>query len=159
VAAGAAGRISREGAFAMATVNDILSRKGGEVRTTTPEALVLDATRAMNQHRIGSLLVLQQGHVVGMFTERDVLTRVVAAGLDPASTRVADVMTTPVAYCTPDTSLDEARTVFTEKRIRHLPVLDGGQLVGIVTGGDILAHDMTSKEQTIRYLEEYIRTP
>lgn len=143
----------------MPTVKDILARKGGRVHTTAPSVLVLDATRLMNEHRIGSLLVIEDGLVVGIFTERDVLSRIVAAGMDPATTRVFEAMSTPVAFCTPDMTLDDVRAIFTEKRIRHMPVLEDGQLIGIVTGGDVLAHDITAKEQTIRYLEEYIQNP
>jgi CBS domain-containing protein len=140
----------------MANVKDILEKKGANVTTTTPSVTVLEATQAMNAHRVGALVVTEGDRVVGVFTERDVLTRVVAAGLDPTATRVEDVMTTPVAYCTLDTSLDDCKAIFTEKRIRHLPVMDGDKLAGIVTSGDLLAYEAKSHEQTIRYLEEYI---
>ena len=143
----------------MPTVKDLLARKGAKVYTTVPSALVLEATRLMNEHRIGSLLVTEKGVVVGIFTERDVLTRIVAAGRDPATTRVSEAMSSPVAFCTPDMTLDELRAIFTERRIRHMPVLEDEKLVGLVTGGDVLAHDISTKEQTIRYLEEYIQTP
>ena len=143
----------------MPTVKDILDRKWAKVLTSPPTNTVLDATRLMNRHRVGALLVEENGRVVGVFTERDVLTRVVGMERPPDKTRVADVMTTPVAYCTPETPLDECRAIFTGKRIRHLPVLDGPKLVGIITSGDLLAYEFTAHERTIRYLEEYIQTP
>ncbi len=143
----------------MATVSEILGKKGGTVSTVPPETSVLQATRLMNEKRIGSLLVtVADGRVVGMFTERDVLTRVVAAGRDPVVTTVGEVMTTPVAYVTPDTPLEECGAIVTQKRIRHLPVIDGERLVGLITSGDLVAHEVHTKNQTIRYLEEYIQS-
>jgi CBS domain-containing protein len=142
----------------MPKVRDILAKKGQTVHTIEPEMMVLEATRLMNLERIGALVVRQNEHVVGIFTERDVLVRIVAAGLDPASVQVADVLTTPVAYCTPDTTIEQCSAIFTEKRIRHLPVMDGDTLVGIVTIGDILAFDAEKSRVTIQYLEEYIRS-
>jgi CBS domain-containing protein len=133
-----------------------MARKGSTVHTASPDASVLDVTRLMNDHRIGAVIVVQDGHVVGVFTERDVLTRVVAAGRDPSSTRVRDVMSSPVAYCTPATPLEECRAIFTDRRIRHLPVMDGSNLVGVITSGDLLAYDVVSHQQTIHYLEQYI---
>jgi CBS domain-containing protein len=140
----------------MPSVKDILEKKGRDVATTTPTVTVLEATRLMNTRHVGALLVVEGGSVVGIFTERDVLTRVVAAGREPGSTKVEDVMSTPVAYCTLDTPLDDCRAIFTDKHIRHLAVMNGDQLAGIITSGDILAFEVTSHEQTIRYLQEYI---
>jgi CBS domain-containing protein len=140
----------------MACVKDILAKKGRRVWTTSPSSNVLDATHVMNNHRVGALLVLEDDQVVGIFTERDVLTRVVAAGRAPERTTIADVMTSPVAYCTPDTPVDECKAIVTDQRIRHLPVMDGNDLVGMITSGDLLAFEATDYAQTIRFLEEYI---
>ncbi|MCX7719429.1 MAG: CBS domain-containing protein [Candidatus Sumerlaeaceae bacterium] len=140
----------------MPTVKDLLARKGSSVHTVNPEASVLDVTRLMNDHRIGAVVVVHEDRVVGIFSERDVLTRVVAAGRDPSATRVRDVMSSPVAYCTPSTPLDECRAIFTERRIRHLPVMEDNKLVGVITSGDLLAYDVVSHQQTIHYLEQYI---
>ena len=143
----------------MPTVNDILKRKGNEVHTVAPSVTVLDATKLMNQHRIGALLVVQDGHVLGMFTERDVLTRIVAVSRDPVTTKVSEVMTTPVAYCTPESSLEECGDIFTARHIRHLPVLSENQLKGVITSGDVLAFETTTHQRTINYLEAYIQGP
>ena len=142
----------------MATVRDILTRKGPTVWTIHPEATVLDAAMLMNQHKVGSLVVLGDSQrIVGMFTERDVLVRVVAAQRDPAATRVAEVMTEEVACCLPETSIEEARGAMKNRRIRHLPVLDGEQqLLGMVSIGDLNAFDSHSHEVTIHLMEEYI---
>lgn len=143
----------------MALAKDILAKKGTAVYATAPSTTVLEATRLMNEHRVGALLVLDGERIAGIFTERDVLVRVVAGALDPAITAVAAVMTTRITYCTPDATLDECRSVFTNKRIRHLPVLDHEKhLVGIITSGDVLAWESEGHQQTIKYLEEYIKS-
>lgn len=142
----------------MAQVCDLLLRKGGHVLTIGPTASVLQAALIMNEHRIGSLVVVDEGRVVGMFTERDVLQRVVAERLDPEATQVGDVMTTSVVCCSPDTTLDEARGVMRDRRIRHLPVADAnGQLVGLISIGDLNAHLQAAQEQTVFLLTEYIQ--
>jgi CBS domain-containing protein len=141
----------------MATVNDILADKGSQVFTTGKSATVLEAALVMNEHRIGALVVLEDGRVAGMFTERDVLRRVVADRRDPATTPVAEVMTHEIVVCTPATPLEEARGVMKNRRIRHLPVVDGDhRLLGMVSIGDLNAHQATSQEKTIHLLNEYI---
>jgi CBS domain-containing protein len=140
----------------MPTVQAVLARKGGQVVTIGVAESVLTAAALMNDRGIGGLVVLDATRVAGMFTERDILRRVVAARRDPATTPVREVMTTPVAFCRPETPLDECRAVMTEKRIRHLPVLDERGVCGIVTIGDLMAHDVTDRETTIQYLNEYI---
>jgi CBS domain-containing protein len=144
----------------MAQVRDLLERKGSHVLTTGPEATVLRAAALMNQHRVGSLVVVagEGGRVVGMFTERDVLQRVVAARRDPASTRVGEVMTAEVVCCSPETTVDEARGVMRDRRVRHLPVADpDGRLYGLVSIGDLNAHSQAAHEQTVLLLTEYIQ--
>jgi CBS domain-containing protein len=140
----------------MATVQAVLDRKGGQVVTIAVADLVLAAATLMNERSIGGLVVMDGDRVVGMFTERDILRRVVAAQRDPTSTTVGEVMTTPVAYCRRDTRLEECRAVMTERRIRHLPVVDERGVCGIVTIGDLMAHEVTDHEATIQYLNEYI---
>jgi CBS domain-containing protein len=142
----------------MPCVKDILARKGHKVWSTSTTFTVLDATHAMNQYRVGALLVKDDGEVVGIFTERDVLTRVVAAGLDPKTTPVEEVMSTPVAYCTPETTLETVKSIFTEQRIRHLPVINEDRLDGMITSGDILAFEASDLSETVRFLEEYIHS-
>jgi CBS domain-containing protein len=110
----------------------------------------------MNQHRVGALVVTRGEKVVGIFTERDVLYRVVAAQRDPAHTLVKEVMSAPVACCTPDTTHDECRAVMRTRRIRHLPVVVDERLVGIVSIGDVLTAVEAHQGMTIRYLYEYM---
>ena len=140
----------------MKTVSDILKKKGNFVAAVKIKNTVLEATQEMNERRIGSVVVCDQDKVVGIFTERDILTRVVAAQLDPATATVDQVMTAPIACCTPDTTLEELKSVITEKRIRHIPVVEDDKLMGIITIGDILAQEKVQRIETIKYLKEYI---
>jgi CBS domain-containing protein len=139
------------------TVKNILGVKGAHVWSVGPGATVLEAALLMNEHRIGSLVVLEAGRLVGVFTERDVLRRVVAEARNPADTRVADVMTTEVVCCWPETTLEEAAGVMKNRRIRHLPVLDGdNRLLGVVSIGDLNAQQAHDAEQHIYLLNEYL---
>ena len=140
----------------MSTVQSVLAKKGGQVVTISVADTALVAATLMNERGIGGLVVLDGGRVAGMFTERDILRRVVAMRRDPATTPVRDVMTAPVAFCRQETTLDECRAVMTERRIRHLPVVDEKGVCGIVTIGDLMAHDVKDQEATIQYLNEYI---
>jgi CBS domain-containing protein len=141
----------------MPTVKEILVKKGTQVITIDPNATVLDAALLMNEHKIGSLVVMEEGQLVGMFTERDVLRRVVGEHRDPLTTMVAEVMSTEVACCTLETKLDEARVAMMNRRIRHLPVTDGYRhLLGLISIGDLNAYQATSQEQTIYLLQEYL---
>ena len=140
----------------MPTAQDILAKKSGDVAIIGEEATVMEAAKIMSDRRIGSLVVGRREKVVGIFTERDVLNRVVARHLDPMETIIKDVMTTPVACCQPTTKLAECRRVMTEKRIRHLPVVERNRLVGMLSSGDILALEFGEQKQTIEYLHEYL---
>lgn len=141
----------------MASVRDILAGKGSQIVSIPPEITVFEAAVLMNEHRIGALVVTDGGRLVGMFTERDILRRVVAQQRDAASTPVHEVMTSEVACCQMHTSLEEARTVMKVRRIRHLPVVDDGdQLLGLISIGDLNAHEANSQEMTIHLLHQYI---
>ena len=140
----------------MPTAQDILAKKRKNVAIIGEEATVMEAAKIMSDQHIGSLVVGRAERVVGIFTERDVLNRVVAPHLDPSTTIVKDVMTTPVACCQPTTKLAECRRVMTEKRIRHLPVVEQNRLVGMISSGDILALEFGEQKQTIEYLHEYL---
>lgn len=141
----------------MATVRQLLDAKGSSVLTVSPRATVLDAALIMNEHKIGALIVHDEGQIQGMFTERDVLRRIVAERRDPADTVVADVMTTDVIVCEEDCTIEDARQIFFSRRIRHLPVVDKrGKLQGMISIGDLNAHQLNGQETVIHYLEEYL---
>lgn len=141
----------------MAAVKDILEGKGSQVLSISKTATVMDAALLMNEHKVGALVVIEHKKVIGIFTERDVLQRVVAVGEDPATTHIEQVMTTKLTYINPNTSLDDTRSIFKTKRIRHLPVIDdSGKLVGVISIGDLNAYDASSQESTIHFLHEYL---
>jgi CBS domain-containing protein len=142
----------------MSLVRELLERKGLHVLTIGPSSSVLQAALLMNEHRVGSLVVVDDERVVGIFTERDVLRRVVAERRDPEVTRVGEVMTTAVVCCSPETTVDEARGVMRDRRIRHLPMADAdGRLLGMISIGDLNAQLQAAQEQTVFLLTEYIQ--
>ncbi|MEM1212146.1 MAG: CBS domain-containing protein [Planctomycetota bacterium] len=145
----------------MATVDTVLSRKGYEVVTVPGRATVLEAAKLMNIWRVGAVVVAEQHgagrRVEGIFTERDMLKRVVVEGRLPGEVLVSAVMTERVICCQPDTTVDEARTIFKTKRIRHLPVLGvDRKLHGLISIGDLNAWAISGQEAEIRYLKEYL---
>ena len=141
----------------MPSVQDILSAKSSKIHTTCPGATVMDAIKQMNERGIGALVVTEGDRVVGMFTERDVLRRVVGADRSPSDMFVAEVMTSEVVCTGPREDLDEVRAVMKNRRIRHLPVCDGeGNLLGLISIGDLNAYDASNQEATIHFLNEYI---
>ena len=141
----------------MSTVQEILNVKGSHVLSIGLRATVLDAAVLMNDHKIGALVVIDHGRVVGMFTERDVLRRIVAERRDPAVAVVEEVMTRDVVCCEPRTTLEEASSVMRERRIRHLPVCgEGCSLLGMVSIGDLNAHHAHVQESTIHQMNEYL---
>lgn len=141
----------------MPQVRDILELKGTQVWTVGKDATVLQAAQLMNEHKIGALVVTEDGHIVGMFTERDVLHRVVAQQRDPETTPLDEIMTREVFCCMAQTTLEEARSVMKERRIRHLPVAkDDGRLLGLISIGDLNAYHLANQEHTIFLLNEYL---
>lgn len=140
----------------MPNAQSILDKKGSDVATADRKTTVLDAAKTMNQRRIGAVVVTDGDRVIGIFTERDILNRVVAAGKDPMTTLVGEVMTSPMACCRRDTRLAECKTVMSQKRIRHLPVVEEGKLYGMISAGDILASEVSDQQATIEYLHEYL---
>ena len=141
----------------MAVVRDLLNRKGTDVVSIAPTASVLDAARLMNDRGVGGVLVVDESkRLLGIFTERDILRRVVAAGLPPETTSVADVFTRDIVTCTPDMNVEEIGSIMSTRRVRHLPVVDVLGLHGVVTIGDLLAHRLSDQESTIQHLNSYV---
>ncbi|MDZ7631630.1 MAG: CBS domain-containing protein [Gemmatimonadaceae bacterium] len=140
----------------MSSVKDLLARKGTAVISVTPENSVLDAAHVMNEKGIGGVVVMHGKELVGIFTERDIMRRVVAAGRNPSTTLVGDVMTTDCMTITDDVQIPVCRAMMSTRRIRHLPVVHDGGLVGMVTSGDILAFEVAQAEAQIEQLEKYV---
>lgn len=140
----------------MSTAATILGKKGPLVATISGDSTVFDAAKIMNQQHIGAVVVTDGERAIGIFTERDILNRIVAAGRDPLKTKVDSVMTSPMACCRRDTTIEDCKHVMSHKRIRHLPVVEGGKLYGMISAGDILASEVSDKQATIEYLHEYL---
>jgi CBS domain-containing protein len=142
----------------MSTVADILMTKGTEVVCVSADMNVLRATQLMNEHHIGSVCVLDStGNLIGVFSERDVLTRIVASERDPQQTMVGEVMTEHPLTCSADTDLDDVAEMMRDRRVRHIPVLDaGGRLQGVVSIGDLNALRVSQQEMQIQQLSDYV---
>lgn len=134
----------------------VLDFKGSVVHKVEPETPVLKAVRTMNQEHIGSLLVTSGDEIVGVFSERDVLCRVVDEERDPATTTVAEVMTSTVVVVDPSMTVTDAMALITEKRCRHLPVIENGSLKGMVSIGDLTRWVTRNQESHIQNLVDYI---
>jgi CBS domain-containing protein len=140
-------------------IGDILRRKGEDVYSVGPLATVIDAVNTMNDNRVGSVLVIEAGYPVGIFSERDVLVRVVAAHRDPRQTLVRDVMTTRLHTAAVDDNVREVMKLMTDRRCRHIPVMDGETLVGLISIGDLTKALQHNLRQEVRELSNYIGGP
>jgi CBS domain-containing protein len=137
-------------------ISALIQRKGANVHCITPDLTVFDAVAEMNRLRIGAIVVLENGKLAGIFTERDVLGRVVGAGIDPKAVKVAEVMTRNVITVAPEATVEEVAEMFTEKRCRHLPVVTGGNLVGLISIGDISRWVADHHRAEAEHLKNYI---
>lgn len=140
----------------MKTVNDILRIKGHAVWSTTPGATVYEALKAMAEKNVGALVVLDADTVVGIVSERDYARKVILQGRSSREIQVREIMTTEVYYVRPEQNIQECMAQMTEKRVRHLPALENGQLVGVISIGDVVKAVIADHESTIKHLEDYI---
>lgn len=141
----------------MPNAKDLLNAKGwGGVVTIVPGATVVDACRVMADRRVGSLIVSEGEAVLGIFTEKDVVIRIVAAGRDPAATTVREVMTENVICVKPDRPIDELEAIMRQERVRHVPVVEEKALLGIISIGDVTAWHADKDRQQVEYLTSYI---
>jgi CBS domain-containing protein len=141
----------------MDTVRDILRIKGNVVYTVSPESSVYEALETLESKNLGSLVVLEKcGKLDGIFTERDYARKVILKGRSSRETQVLDIMTDRVVFVTPDTKIEECMQLMTDHFIRHLPVIDCDELVGIISIGDLVKHIIEQKDFIIQNLEHYI---
>ena len=140
----------------MITVKEMLKDKTGGTLTISPQETVYKGLEVMAEKNLGALVVVEGEKVVGMFSERDYARNVILKEKSSKTMLIKDLMNTKVCYVRPEQTLDECLVLFTEKRVRHLPVLDGEKLVGIVSIGDAVKQYVADKEFTIRQLENYI---
>jgi CBS domain-containing protein len=137
-------------------ISALLERKGPLVHAVTPTMTVAEAVAEMNRQRVGSVIVMDGGRLCGIFTERDVLRRVVGASLDPKVTRVSEVMTEKIITIAPETTIEDALLVFTDKRCRHLPVVVDGRLIGVLSSGDVSRWMSDVHRAEAEHLKNYI---
>ena len=141
----------------MTTVADILKSKADPaVHTIGPEASVFDAVKLMAQKNIGALLIVEHDQVIGMLTERDYARKIVLMARASRETKLRDIMTRPVMYVRPQHTSEECMALMTENRLRHLPVLDKGQLIGLVSIGDLVKNIISEQKFIIEQLSHYI---
>ena len=140
----------------MATVRQILEGKGSQVWTVTADISVYEALRLMGEKEIGALAVTEGDALVGMLSERDYARKVVLKGKTSRETLVGAIMTAPVHAVRPDQSVEECMALMTEKRVRHLPVLENGKLIGMISQGDLVKFIIEDQRFIIGQLESYI---
>jgi len=138
------------------SIATLLEHKGAAVRSVASTVSVSDAVKEMNRHKIGSVLVMDGARLAGIFTERDVLTRVVAADLDPQSTPISRVMTANVLTIAPETTVQQMMDTFSEKRCRHMPVVKDGRILGLISIGDVSRWVANSHRAEAESLRQYI---
>lgn len=140
----------------MTTVREILQSKSPEVWHIGPDDTVFQALERMAEKDVGALLVLENERAVGLFSERDYARNLVLRGKSSKDTPVRELMSSPVLYVRPEQSIEDCMSLMTRKRVRHLPVFEGKELVGIVTIGDVVRRLISEKDDTIDHLENYI---
>jgi CBS domain-containing protein len=142
----------------MTIVRQLLDRKGRVIFSVEPEAPVLEAIRAMAAHHVGALLVMQAGELAGIVSERDYARKVILMGRSSADTPVRDIMSSPVLTVSLDDTVQRCMQLMTDKRVRHLPVIEGGAVVGMVSIGDLVKAVIAEQQQQIEQLESYIHS-
>ncbi|MCL5023554.1 MAG: CBS domain-containing protein [Nitrospirae bacterium] len=140
----------------MKTVGDLLKTKGHEIWSISSDSTAYGALELMAEKDVGALLVIDEGRLVGIFSERDYARKVILKGRSSRETTVGELMTRSLFYVSPDSTMDECMTLMTSGQIRHLPVLDGLRLVGIITLGDVVKKIISDQEFTIHQLESYV---
>ena len=140
----------------MEFVSQFLEKKGHDVWWVAPETTVFDALQLMANKKVGALLVLEEDSLVGVFSERDYARKVILKGKSSKDTPVRDIMSTKIVCVAPNQSTEECMSLMTEKRVRHLPVMDGENLIGIISIGDVVKAVIADREDVIEQLEHYI---
>ena len=140
----------------MKTIQQVLNNKGSEVKSVSPDTDTKDAIKLMAKNGISSLLVIKDNQVIGIFSDKDFSCKVVAEDRLTQDIPISEVMTTPVCAVRPEQKIEDAMSIMTDKRIRHLPVMDGDELIGLVSIGDLVKSIIKEQQDTIEQLEHYI---
>jgi CBS domain-containing protein len=140
----------------MAKVRDILALKGQNVWSIAPDDSVYDAIKLMAEKEVGALMVIEDGRTVGIISERDYARKVILQGRASRTTQVREIMTGHVLYAEPEQNIEECMALMTDRRIRHLPVVEGGRLVGVISIGDLVKSIISEQKFIIEQLERFI---
>ncbi len=140
----------------MITLRQLLQSKGGEIWSVPSTSTVFDALRTMAEKNVGALLVIDEGRLVGIVSERDYARKIALKGKSSKDTLVKEIMTEKVVYIRPDESIEECMALMTEKHFRHLPVIDNGTLIGVISIGDVVRTVISEQKFIIAQLENYI---
>jgi CBS domain-containing protein len=140
----------------MKTVKGILENKGREVWTIAPDTTVFDALKTMAEKNVGALLVRDGAAITGILSERDYARKVILHGRSSKELKVEEIMSTKVYFVSPEQNIEDCMALFTNKRVRHLPVLENDKLLGIISIGDVVKAVIAEQESTIKHLENYI---
>lgn len=143
----------------MTTVREMIKEKGDQIWHVAPDATVYQTMELMAEKNVGALLVMEQGRMVGIVSERDYARKIVLRGKRSQQTPVSEIMVTKVYYVTPDMRVEDCMAIMTNRHIRHLPVLENEKVCGIVTIGDVVKHIISDQKFTIEQLEQYIVGP
>ena len=142
----------------MKTVKQLLQAKGGDIHTIAPGARVFDALKVMAEKDVGALVVVENGRLVGIISERDYARKVILHGKSSHEMEVREIMTAKVVTVQPAQTVEDCMALMTNRRIRHLPVTDDEQLIGVLSIGDLVKEVIAEQEQTIKQLESYIHS-
>ena len=148
-------RVDSAGDVLSGKLKDLLAKKENVVIQVESDCIIAAAARKMRDNKVGALMVMKNDTLSGIFTERDLMSRVVAEGLNPEKVQVSEAMTSSIATVPLETPIREAANIMSQNRIRHLPVLEEGQLYGVISVGDILAWKLREQEFTLHQLEDY----
>lgn len=140
----------------IARVGDILQEKGRDISTIGPDAMVFEGLQLMAKKDIGALLVLENGSLCGIFSERDYARKVILKGRSSKDMKIRELMTTTIITIAPDESISQCMKLMTDNRIRHLPVVENGNLIGILSIGDVVKRVISEQARFINHLENYI---
>jgi len=143
----------------MKRVKDVLEVKGNDVWSIEPGASVYEAMKLMADKEVGALMVIEGTELVGIISERDYARKVILEGRSSRTTQVREIMTSRLVYAEPEQNIEECMVVMTERRVRHLPVIDGGRLIGVISIGDLVKSIITEQRFIIEQLERYISGP